>query len=70
MTERDVIERLRVAVQEAGSLRAFASQHGFTASYIHDVLNDRRGVSERIAAAVGVRMVRTTTVRFEEMSGK
>lgn len=59
MTEHEVMERLRGAVREAGSLRAFASRHGLTASYIHDVLNGRRAISERIAAALGVQRVVT-----------
>lgn len=68
MTEDEVLERLQAAVRKAGSLRAFATQHGFTASYIHDVLNHRRGVSDRIAEAVGVRVVRA--IGFEPMEGE
>lgn len=64
MTEDEVIERLRQAVRQAGSLRALADAHDLTASYIHDVLNKRRSVSERVAAIVGVKIVRS--VEFED----
>lgn len=54
LTEREVMERLRAAVKAAGGLRRFAEQHGFTASYVHDVLNDKRALADRICAAIGV----------------
>ncbi len=63
MTEQEAIQELRKAVKEAGSLRAFAAQHGLTASYIHDVLHGRRLLSTRIAAAIGIERVVTVEYR-------
>jgi DNA-binding transcriptional regulator YdaS (Cro superfamily) len=67
MTEAEVLERVRQAVSEAGSIRAFAKQHGLTPSYVHDVLKGRRAVSERVAAIVGVQ--RVVTVEWREQEG-
>lgn len=61
VSEQDVLDRLRTAVAAAGSLRAFGEQHQLSAAYVHDVLNKRRILGERICAAVGVeRIVQVT----------
>lgn len=57
MTEHEVIERLRAAIAEAGSQRAFAEKHGFTPGYVSDVIKGQRGLSDRILAAIGVERV-------------
>jgi hypothetical protein len=54
LTEQDVRERLRAAVEAAGGQRAFAAAHGFTPAYINDVLHGRRGLADRILAVIGV----------------
>lgn len=55
MTEQEVIERLRVAVDEAGGQRAFARAHGFSVAYVNDVLRGKRTLSVRMLATIGVR---------------
>lgn len=54
LTEQDVIERLRAAVEAAGGQRRFADLHDFTPGYIHDVLHGKRALADRICAAIGV----------------
>jgi DNA-binding transcriptional regulator YdaS (Cro superfamily) len=57
LTEDEVMERLRAAIAEAGSQRAFAEKHGFTPGYVSDVIKGQRGLSDRILAAIGVERV-------------
>ncbi len=57
ITDADVVEALKSAVELAGGLRAWGKVHQFTASYLSDVLNGRRNPSERLARAVGFRRV-------------
>lgn len=64
LTEDDVRLRLRAAIEAAGSQRNFADEHGFTASYIHDVLHGRRALAPRILEALGVERV----VRYREIA--
>jgi hypothetical protein len=54
MTEQQVLERLRTAIDAAGGQRKFAEQHGFTPAYVHDVLYGKRALADRILAAIGV----------------
>lgn len=62
MTEDEVFERLLVTVREMGGQRAFAVRAGVTPSYINDVVNKRRLMSDRILAVIGVE--RRTTVEY------
>lgn len=57
VTEQQVIERLRAACEKAGSQKAFAEAHGFTAGYVHDVLHARRPPADRILDALGLERV-------------
>lgn len=61
LTEQEVRDRLRRAVNEAGGLRRFAEQHGLTAPYISDVLRGKRALADRILATIGI--VRETVYR-------
>lgn len=63
LTEQEVIDRLRTAVREAGGLYAYGKLHGFTAGYIHDVLERKRGLADRILATIGI--VRKTVYLVE-----
>ena len=67
MTEAEVLERVKQAVDAAGSMRAFARLHNLTPSYVHDVLKGRRAISERVAAIVGVE--RVVRVEWRERTG-
>lgn len=54
ITEEEVAERFRAAVQAAGGQRAFAQANGLTASYINDIMNSRRGFSTRVLSIIGI----------------
>lgn len=54
LTEQEVRDRLRTAINEAGGQRAFAEQHGLTPAYVNDVVHGRRALADRILAAIGV----------------
>lgn len=57
LTEQEVRSRLEAAIREAGSQRLFAAKHGFTPSYVHDVLHGKRDFADRILEAIGVERV-------------
>ena len=64
MTEEQVYQRLMDAIDRAGGQRSFAKQIGVTPSYINDVVNKRRLMSDRILATIGIE--RVTTVVYRE----
>jgi len=64
MTEEQVYQHLMSAIEQAGGQRPFARLLGVTPSYINDVVNKRRLISDRILAAVGIE--RTVTVTYRE----
>jgi hypothetical protein len=54
-----VYGRLRQACREAGGQKAWAQAHGFSASFVSDVLNAKRPMPDSIIAALGlVKVVR------------
>jgi hypothetical protein len=57
LTETQVIERLRAAVDATGGQKAFARAHNFTPAYVHDVLHGRRAPADRILEALGLERV-------------
>lgn len=69
MTEQEVIERLRAAIEQAGSQQAFADAFGFTAGYVSDVLRGKRDLADRILAAIGVERVVTYQLANGAASG-
>lgn len=66
LTEQEVMERLRAAIEGAGGQRAFAEKHGLTPAYINDVVHGRRALADRILAAIGVKRTITYSVEYEE----
>lgn len=66
MTEDEVYQRLRDAIDRAGGQRSFARQIGVTPSYINDVVNKRRLMSDRILAAIGIKRVVTYTYTCQD----
>jgi lambda repressor-like predicted transcriptional regulator len=58
-TDADIIEKLRRAVKQTRSLRAWAGANGFSATYISFVLANKSRVTERLAAALGFKLVKT-----------
>lgn len=63
MTEEQVYQRLLAAIEQAGGQRPFAQHIGVTPSYINDIVNKRRLLSERILAVIGVERIVTTEYR-------
>lgn len=64
MTKDDVIQRLRAAANEAGSVKLFAANIGLSLSYVSDVLNGYRPPGDRILDALGLERV----VTYQEKS--
>ena len=54
MTEREILKRLRVAIDRAGNQAAFASQCGVSPQFVSQVLHGRVPVSGRILRALGL----------------
>ena len=65
LTEEDVRARLRAAIEAAGQ-RKFAEEHGFTTSYVHDVIHGRRALAARILQALGIKRI----VLYQEMEAE
>lgn len=63
MTEDQVYQHLLAVIERVGGQRAFAQQIRVTPSYINDVVNKRRLMSDRILAAIGVERVITIEYR-------
>ena len=64
LTEHELIERLRDAVNRAGSQKDFAQRHGLSEQYLSDVLRSRREPGQKILDALGLERV----VRYREKS--
>lgn len=57
LTEQDVMDRLRTAVQAAGSQKAYAEKIGVSQSYLSDVLIGNRSPGEKILIVLGLEAV-------------
>lgn len=66
LTEQEVRDRLRAAVEAAGGQRAFAEAHNLTPAYVNDVLHGRRALADRILAAIGVERKTTYRVTYQD----
>ncbi len=68
-TEFRLLEILNVAIEKAGSLRAFARNHKISAAYVSDVRLGKRGAGPSIAKALGYRVkTRRTLARTYQRS--
>jgi len=61
LTRVDVFRLLREACAAAGGQKAWAEQHGISASYVNDVINSRRDPGDSILRGLG--LVRVTVYR-------
>jgi hypothetical protein len=59
MTDADLIKILKTEIKQAVSLRKWAAAHDLSPSFVADVLSGRRNVTDRLAAALGFRAVKT-----------
>jgi DNA-binding phage protein len=57
----DVIKRLHAKVKAAGSLSAYARQTGIDRSYLVRVLQGKKAPSDRVLAALNLRIVYAAT---------
>lgn len=69
LTEHEVMERLRTAIQAAGGQRQFARAHGLTVSYVSDVLHGKRALADRILATIGIEREIVRQVMYRERDG-
>ena len=54
-TESELREKLRQECQQEGGQTAWAVKHGLSPQFVHDVLTERRYVTERMAEELGFR---------------
>lgn len=47
---------IRERIRAAGTGRGWAEAHGFSSPFVSDLLNGKRGTSDRVLAAVGMRV--------------
>lgn len=55
--EAAIVSRLRQECRQCGSQKEFAKRHGYSLSYINDVLRNRRSVSENLAHVLGYQRI-------------
>lgn len=60
-THNEIIAELKRRVADS-SLRKVGTELGVSASYVHDILNNRRNISQRMATKLGYRLEVTKTV--------
>jgi DNA-binding phage protein len=62
LDDKDVRLLLRAAIEQEGSISAFARRHGLERSQLNKMLNGKRVVSRRVAKALGLGKVFTPNV--------
>lgn len=63
MTEQTIVELVRGAIADAGSMRQLATKWGVTVGYLADVCNGRRAPGPGILEPLGIERVRTVQYR-------
>lgn len=63
LSEAELVERLRVAVNNAGGQMAFSRRHGISNTYVHHVLAGNYRLGPKIAHALGYEKVK----RFQKL---
>jgi hypothetical protein len=53
----EVIQLLRAAVEREGSQGAFARRHGIERTYLNQILNGKRPLTDAVPKALGLRKV-------------
>ncbi len=69
LSTEQVRDRLKDACDQAGSQAAWARRHGMSAAYLHDVINGRRGLGQRILDALGLER-QEQEVQYAPKNGK
>jgi DNA-binding phage protein len=57
LDDKDVLLLLRAAIEQEGSISAFAKRHGLERTYLTSALNGKRPVSVPLVKALGLRKV-------------
>ncbi len=58
-TEAEVIGFINDAIAESGSQAAYAHACDISTQYLHDIVNRRRGIGEKVLKALGLRRCET-----------
>jgi transcriptional regulator with XRE-family HTH domain len=68
LTSDEVLELIRERIRLAGAAAKVARDLGVTPAFLSDVLNGRRNITARLAAALGLaRVVRFSKIGFKEV---
>jgi hypothetical protein len=60
LDDKDIVLLLKAAIEQEGSISAFAKRHGIQRSYLSHVVNGKRPVSGPLVKALGLRKVYTS----------
>lgn len=66
-TEESVRQKIASDLENAGSFRRLAEEVGFSAAYLHDIVERKRGISEEIAKKFGFERIEKKTVIFRRI---
>jgi DNA-binding transcriptional regulator YdaS (Cro superfamily) len=69
MTEAKIHDMLRLSIAAAGSLRAWAREHGLSAPYVSDVMRGNRSFGPSICEALGIERVNGTVTYRRKSNG-
>jgi len=57
LDDKDVVLLLKAAIEQEGSISAFAKRHGFERSQLNNMLNGKRPISGPLVKALGLQKV-------------
>lgn len=69
LTEAEVVEMLREAVDKAGSQTAFCRESGLSTTYVSEILAGKMQPGEKLARALGITMRRNFYRSAEVING-
>jgi len=70
LNQQDVIDRLRAAIEAAGSQAAFAEKHKISLQYVNDVLRGRREPGKLILEALGIERITLYREKLDNVAGE
>ena len=68
LSEEEAREKLRALCDEAGGVGALAELIGVTISAVSHQLHGRSPIHGRVAAYMGIKICRETTITYEDLS--
>ena len=66
MTENEVRQLLKTRIDKTGNVNRWAKENGFSSPFITDVIKGKRTISDRVAAALGLKRKVTKQVVFSK----